>query len=91
MTRDRETEMGLHRISKEAFYATVGQMSVTPYPIGKWDDEANGYKTEWRNRGGEVIGVEFGGVYEVTDDVYKSVAVNIEDAALGEILDDLLG
>lgn len=64
-------------ISKEAFYATVGQLNVNPYPVGNWDN-IFGYKTEWRTPERILRGISFtesycsNGRYMVSEAFFES-------------------
>ena len=46
----------LKEVSKEDFFKVIGPLDVNPYPQGKWDD-LGGYKSLWKLRNGELVGV----------------------------------
>ena len=53
---------GFVTVSKEAFFATVGQLDVIPH-IASGYDTAFGYTNEWQLRDRTVIGKSRGGTY----------------------------
>jgi hypothetical protein len=40
--------LGFKEVTKEEFYAFIGNRNVHPTPRGKWNDTA-GYVSEWRS------------------------------------------
>ena len=54
-----DTMAGFRAITKSEFFSTVGQMDVTPWPVGSWD-ETRGYQLEWKDRRGQIIGISDG-------------------------------
>ncbi len=39
-----------HEVSKDEFFRRIGDMDVTPYPIGDWP-----YTSNWKTRMGDVV------------------------------------
>ena len=39
-----------HEVSKDEFFRRIGDMDVTPYPIGDWP-----YTSHWKTRRGDVV------------------------------------
>lgn len=67
------------RVTKDSFFATVGQLDVNPRAIGDYD-MTWGYRSDWKRSGGagERIGSTIGGThlaethYFVTPSFYES-------------------
>lgn len=60
-------------VSRDKFFATVGQLDVNPYPTGNWSDEI-GYVTLWKLRSGRIVGKSWGRetvVYMVDESLVK--------------------
>ena len=50
-------------VTRDQFYATVGQLNVHPSPQGNWDQEKGGYRVEWKLPNGRIVGVSQGKEY----------------------------
>lgn len=48
------------RVTKDSFYAVVGQLNVTPDPFGR-HDMVLGYRSDWKLPHGELIARSIGG------------------------------
>ena len=59
----------LKEVSKEDFFKVIDQLDVIPYPQGKWDD-LGGYKSIWKLRNGELVGVSEPKSYGCTEKKY---------------------
>lgn len=53
---------GMVGVSREAFFATVGQLDVHPSPVGPYD-RVFGYTSEWKTRAGQVLAKTVGGTH----------------------------
>lgn len=53
---------GMIAVTRDTFFATVGQLNVHPCPTGNWDPVL-GYRSEWKMHGGagEHIATTIGG------------------------------
>lgn len=49
-------------VTRESFYATIGQLNVHPCPVGNYD-QVLGYQSDWKMHGGagERVGASIGG------------------------------
>lgn len=77
---------GMVTISRNAFYATVGQLDVHPYPVGNFDP-IFGYRSDWKTRNHKVIAATVGGMihsharYMVTREFFNANRTTIAKAA----------
>jgi hypothetical protein len=53
---------GMVPVSKAAFFATVGQLDVHPWPVGKYD-QTWAYLGHWVTRAGTLVGLGDGGTH----------------------------
>ena len=47
---------GYRLVTKDAFYESIGQMNVHPYPQARWSD-VFGYVAHWKTPAGDVVGL----------------------------------
>lgn len=60
-------------ITRTAFFATVGQLDVTPYPQGRYDIDKSDYRSLWKQRDGRIVGESFGDEYLVEESLLSKV------------------
>jgi hypothetical protein len=56
-------------VTRDEFFAAIGNLNVHPSPEGPWDQEKDGYRSEWRMQDGSrrLVGVSQGGKYELAE------------------------
>lgn len=59
---------GMVEVSEKAFFATVGQLAVSPRAEGRYD-QTTGYVSKWKMHGGSgpTLGASFGGTHLCAD------------------------
>lgn len=53
---------GMVTVSQAAFFAVVGGLDVTPYPVGNYDP-IFGYRSHWKRRNHMMVGITVGGTW----------------------------
>ena len=51
-----DEKVGFRQVERDEFFRTVGQMNVTPYPQGRYNNEI-GYLSHWKLPTGEIVGM----------------------------------